>query len=287
MGKTVSLTSKQHSSKNNLGKWFITFILIIWGIIALYPVFYTITNSFKTRVGYAQSRFWFVETPTMANYIEVFSRFNYWKLLFNSFITTLGGVVLCTIVSFLAAYAITKIKFKINNFVFLIIIFTLMIPNQTVMYPLYMTALNMKLINNYFGIILIYAAFGLPLGTYLISAYLKSIPDDLLEAAKIDGANHFQIATKVMFPLSIPSVVTLAIINTVWMWNDILLPLLILPDSKVTTLMVGVSLIKTEHDITIPLISAGLVIGVIPVLIAYLVGQRQLIKGMTAGAVKS
>ncbi|MCL4416005.1 MAG: carbohydrate ABC transporter permease [Actinobacteria bacterium] len=270
-----------------LNKWLITVILIIWSLIAIFPLVYTFINSFKTRAGYANNRFWFVEMPTIANYTDVLGRFNFWRLLLNSFITTFGGVILCTIVSFLAAYAISKIRFRGSNLVFMLIIATLMIPNQTIMYPLYQTAFDMKFVNNYLGLIIIYAAFGLPLGTYLIAAYLKSIPDDLLEAARIDGANHFQILIKVMFPISIPAVVTLAIINTVWMWNDLLLPLLIMQSQKVTTLMVAVSLIRTQYDMHIPLISAGLIISVVPVIIAYFIGQRQLIKGLTAGAVKS
>jgi ABC-type glycerol-3-phosphate transport system permease component len=144
----------------------------------------------------------------------------------------------------------------------------------------------MKLVGQYFGLIIVYAAFGLPLGTFLLAAYLRTVPDELLEASRIDGANHIQIITRVMFPVTIPAVVTLAIINTIWMWNDLLLPLLILSQEKRTTLMVAVSLIRTQYDIHVPLISAGLIIGMIPVIIAYLIGQRQLIRGMTAGAVK-
>jgi ABC-type glycerol-3-phosphate transport system permease component len=270
-----------------INKWLITVMLAIWSLIALSPLVYTFINSFKTRAGYANNRFWFIEMPTIANYTDMFGRFNFWRLLLNSFITTAGGVLLCTVVSFLAAYAISKIKFKGSSIIFMVIIATLMIPNQTIMYPLYQTAFDMKFVNNYLGLIIIYAAFGLPLGTYLIAAYLKSIPDDLLEAARIDGANHLQILIKVMLPISRPAVVTLAIINTVWMWNDLLLPLLILQNQKVTTLMVAVSLMRTQYDMNIPLISAGVVISVLPVLIAYFIGQRQLIKGLTAGAVKS
>jgi len=286
MRKSQAYAISWSGFKFKLNKWLITIILIIWSLICIFPLLYTFLNSFKTRAGYANNRFWFIEMPTFANYTDVLGRFNFWRLLLNSFITTFGGVVLCTIVSFLAAYAISKIKFKGSNIIFMLIIATLMIPNQTIMYPLYQTAFDMKFINSYLGLIIIYAAFGLPLGTYLIAAYLKSIPDDLLEAARIDGANHIQILTKVMFPISRPAVVTLAIINTVWMWNDLLLPLLIMQNQKVTTLMVAISLLRTQYDIHIPLISAGLIISVVPVLIAYFIGQRQLIKGLTAGAVK-
>jgi ABC-type glycerol-3-phosphate transport system permease component len=270
-----------------LGRWGITIVLSLYGIVALFPVFYTLINSFKTRLGYAQNRFGIPRAPTLDNYFDVLSRFSYWRLLLNSFITTSGGVILCTVVSFMVAYAVTKMKFRWSKYIFLLIVATLMIPNQTIMYPLYQTVLDMKLVGQYIGLMLVFAAFGLPLGTYLIAAYLRNVPDELLEASRIDGANHVQIMLRVIFPVSIPAVVTLAIINTIWMWNDLLLPLLILSQEKRTTLMVAVSLIRTEYDVHVPLISSGLIIAMIPVIIAYLIGQRQLIKGMTAGAVKA
>ncbi len=277
------------SFKNRTGKIFITIILGIWGIISLYPILYTIISSFKTRVGYAQNRFGLpgLETFTFQNYVTMAGRFNFLRLTLNSIIVTAGGVILCTIVAFSLAYAVTKLRFKGSNYVFLLVIATLMIPNQTIMYPLYQTVFDLKLVGTYFGLILVFAAFGLPLGTFLMAAYLRGIPDELIEAARIDGANHFQVMWKIMFPVAIPAVVTVAIINTVWMWNDLLLPLLLIPQPKMTTLMVAVGTLRSQYDINIPLISAGLVIGVIPVAIAYLMGQRQLIKGMTAGAIKS
>ena len=277
------------SFKNKTNKIFITIILSIWGIISLYPILYTIISSFKTRLGYAQNRFGLpgIGTFTFENYATMSNRFNFLKLTLNSIIVTAGGVVLCTIIAFSLAYAVTKLRLRGSNYIFLLVIATLMIPNQTIMYPLYQTVFDLKLVGTYFGLILVFAAFGLPLGTFLMAAYLRGVPDALIEAARIDGANHFQVMWRVMFPIAIPAVVTVAIINTVWMWNDLLLPLLLIPQPDKTTLMVAVGTLRSQYDINVPLISSGLVIGVIPVAIAYLLGQRQLIKGMTAGAIKS
>jgi raffinose/stachyose/melibiose transport system permease protein len=277
------------SFKNKTSRIFITIILSMWGIISLYPMLYTIISSFKTRSGYAQNRFGLpgIGEFTVENYITISNRFNFLRLTLNSIIVTTGGVVLCTIIAFSLAYAVTKLRLRGSNYLFLLVIATLMIPNQTIMYPLYQTAFDLKLVGTYFGLILIFAAFGLPLGTFLIAAYLRGVPDALIEAARIDGANHFQVMWRVIFPIAIPAVVTVAIINTVWMWNDLLLPLLLIPQPEKTTLMVAVGTLRSQYDINIPLISSGLVISVIPVVIAYLLGQRQLIKGMTAGAIKS
>jgi ABC-type glycerol-3-phosphate transport system permease component len=186
----------------------------------------------------------------------------------------------------MAAYAVTKLRFPGANIVFLVIVGTLMIPNQTVMYPLYQTVYSMGLINTHLGLILAFGAFGLPLGTYLISAYFKSVPTELIEAAVVDGANHFQILWRVMLPIAMPAVVSVGILNSVWMWNDLLLPLLLVSGRDSQTLMVAISLFRGQYDVFVPLISAGLIIGMLPVITIYLVAQTQLIKGLTAGAVK-
>ena len=182
----------------------------------------------------------------------------------------------------MVAYAVTKLHFPGRNIVFLVIVGTLMIPNQTVMYPLYQTVYSMGLINTHIGLILAFGAFGLPLGTYLISAYFKSVPTELVEAAVVDGANHFQILWRVMLPIAMPAVVSVGILNSVWMWNDLLL----VAGQDTQTLMVGVALFRGQHDVFVPLICAGLIIGMLPVISIYLAAQTQLIKGLTAGAVK-
>jgi raffinose/stachyose/melibiose transport system permease protein len=264
----------------------ITLILTAGGILSLYPIYFTVISALKSRLAYAQNHMSFPAAPTLENFGEAFHRLNIGRLFLNSLITTAGGVLLTTAVCFLAAYAITKLRFPGKNFIFLVIIATLLIPNQTIMYPLYQTLFDMRLVNEYSGLIVTYAAFGLPLGTYLLAAYFKSVPDDLIEAAIIDGANHLQIAWRVMLPVSRPAVATLGILNAVWMWNDLLLPLLILPDPDKKTLMVGIALFQGQYDIYIPLISAGLIIGMLPIIVMYLFGQAQLIKGMTAGAVR-
>jgi ABC-type glycerol-3-phosphate transport system permease component len=169
---------------------------------------------------------------------------------------------------------------------FAFLVGTLVIPFPTIMIPVYQTVLGLKLMDNYVGLILAYAAFGLPLGVYLLGAYFRGIPDEIMEAARMDGTSHWQTIWRVMFPISRPGVAALGIINSVWMWNDLLLPLLILPGAQRTTLMVAVTSQRNNLEVNIPIISAGLTIAMVPILLVYLLFQRQLIKGMTAGAVK-
>jgi len=155
-----------------------------------------------------------------------------------------------------------------------------------VIYPLYETILSLGLGGTYQGLILSYAAFGLPMSTYLLVAYFRAIPDELIEAARLDGAGDMRILFQVLLPVSMPAIAALSILNFVWMWNDLLLPLVIMGGSDKTTLMVGVALLSGQYDVSIPLISAGLIVALLPVMIVYLVFQRQILNGAIAGAVK-
>jgi ABC-type glycerol-3-phosphate transport system permease component len=264
----------------------VTVLLALFGFVALYPVYFVIATSFKTRPEYVANRFGLPAALTLVNYVEIFRRFNFWQTLANSIFTTAGGVVLCLVLAIMLAYAVTKMRLPGRNYVFILVIGTLVLPVQTILFPLYQTLHDLNFVGQYWGLMVAYATYGLPLSVYLLAAYFKGIPDELLESARIDGANHWQILWRIMFPVGMPAIATVAIINTLWMFNDILLPLLILPESNRTTLMVHISLIKGAHDLSVPLLTAGLFLGMLPVLIVYLIGQRQLVKGMTAGAVK-
>lgn len=267
-------------------RWLVTVILVVGAFVATFPLYYTVVTAIKTNKAYALSRFAFPADPTLANFAIQFRRFNVARLIFNSAVTTTGGVVLCTLLALMVAYAVTKIRFPGRNVVFAFLVGTLVIPFPTIMIPVYQTVLDLGIVNRYYGLILAYTAFGLPLGVYLLGAYFRGIPHEIMEAARMDGASHVQIMGRVMFPISRPGIAALAIINSVWMWNDLLLPLLLLPGEKRTTLMVAVASQRNNIEVNIPIISAGLTIAIIPILVAYLIFQQQLIRGMTAGAVK-
>jgi ABC-type glycerol-3-phosphate transport system permease component len=252
----------------------------------LYPLVFTVIASFKTRTGFAQNPLGLTPDFSLENYIEVFSRMDVARLMANSLIVTFGGLLLTTVASLLLAYAVTKIRFRGSGLLFLLVVAMLAIPSQVIIYPLYETVLDLRLGGSYLGLILTYAAFGLPVGAYLMSAYFRSIPDELVEAARIDGAGHFRILFSIMLPVSIPAVAALSIFNFVWMWNDLLLPLVIMGGSDNKTLMVGIALLSGQYDISIPLISAGLIVALLPVFIVYLVFQRQILGSAVAGAIR-
>jgi ABC-type glycerol-3-phosphate transport system permease component len=287
---TVAIPMRRRRSSDyllrSLAKWLVTLALVIVAVGALYPLLFTVINSLKSRVAYAQDPLGLPTDITFENYLDTFNRMHVPQLLLNSIITTAGGLVLSTVAALFIAYAVTKLRMPGGNLVFLFIISMLVIPSQVVIYPLYETILSMGFGGTYQGLILAYAAFGLPMSTYLLVAYFRAIPDELIEAARIDGAGDMRILFQVLLPISTPAIAALSILNFVWMWNDLLLPLVIMGGSEKTTLMVGVALLSGQYDVSIPLISAGLIVALLPVMIVYLVFQRQILNGAIAGAVK-
>lgn len=264
----------------------VTAALAMIAVVALYPLLFTILNSFKTRTGFAKNPLGLTSELTFDNYIETFNRMAVPRLFLNSVIATAGGLVLSTFAALLLAYAVTKLRFPGSNLIFLFIIAMLVIPSQVIIYPLYETILDLGFGSTYQGLILAYAAFGLPISTYLLAAYFRAIPDQLIEAARLDGAGEMRILFSIMLPIATPAIAALSILNFVWMWNDLLLPLVIMGGSDKKTLMVGVALLSGQYDVSIPLVSAGLVVALLPVMIVYLLFQRQILSGAVAGAVR-
>jgi ABC-type glycerol-3-phosphate transport system permease component len=267
-------------------RWAVTSLLVVITLVALYPLAFTLINSLKTRTDFAANALGLPTGLTLENYLQTFQRMNVPQLLFNTAITTAGGLLISTLAALFAAYAVTKLRIKGGNLVFLFIISMLVIPSQVVIYPLYETILNLGLGGTYQGLILSYAAFGLPISTYMLAAFFRAIPDELIEAARIDGSGELRILFQLMLPISTPAIAAASILNFVWMWNDLLLPLVIMGGSDKTTLMVGVALLSGQYDVSIPLISAGLIVALLPVLIVYFIFQRQILSGALAGAVK-
>ena len=269
-----------------VGRWAVTAALVMVAVAALYPLLFTVVNSFKSRAGYAQNPLGLPDGISLDNYVETFIRMNVPRLLLNSVVTTLGGLLLSTIAALFIAYAVTKLRIRFGNLLFLFVISMLVIPSQVIIYPLYETILNLGFGNSYSGLILAYAAFGLPMSTYLLVAYFRAIPDELIEAARLDGAGELRILFQILLPVSTPAIAAMSILNFVWMWNDLLLPLVIMGGSDNTTLMVGVALLSGQYDVSIPLVSAGLIVALLPVIIIYFLFQRQILNGAISGAVK-
>jgi ABC-type glycerol-3-phosphate transport system permease component len=257
------------------------------GLLALsclYPMFFAVNNALKTRHDYLQDRFGLALHPTFGNFVQAWTRSHLDQYFLNSVIATLGAVILLMVVSSLAGFALAALRFPYRRFLFVVILSSLMIPVQVVLVPYMRTMLALDLINTHIGLILSYTAFFLPFSVYLMTAFYSSLPRELIEAARIDGAKLLQVWWHVMVPMGMPALVTLGIINTLNCWNDILIALLTMQKNR--TLMVGISALKGQYSDQIPLFTAGIVIAAAPIVVLYIIFQRRIVSGIAVGAVK-
>ncbi len=257
------------------------------GILALscvYPVFFSINSALKTTREYRFNRFGVTTEPTLHNFQQAWFQSHLDEYFFNSVIVTIGAVLLLLVVSSLAGFAFACLRFPYRRYLFVAILSSLMIPVQVVLVPFLRTIIALDLANTHVGLILAYTAFFLPFSVYLMTAFYSGLPRELVEAAQIDGAKLLQVWWHVMVPLGMPALVTLGILNTLYCWNDVLISLLVMQTDR--TLMVGITALKGQYSNNIPLLAAGIVLAAAPIVILYVIFQRQIVSGIAVGAVK-
>ncbi len=255
-------------------------------LIVIYPVYFMITTSFKTKMGYINNKLGFPETLVFLNYIKIFQRKMMTMWLINSFIVTLGGVMISTSIAALAAYAFSKINFIGKEKIFNFIITLMVIPPVVMIIPLFVTMVKVHLINTYYGAILVYSGLLIPFSIYFLRNFFITVPKAIIDSALIDGCTRFKAFIKIIVPLSAPALMTLVIVNALWVWNELLIALIFLQKTELRTLMVGLTVFRGRFTIDQPLIMAGLFISSVPMILLYLFGQRFFIKGMVAGSLK-
>jgi len=264
--------------------WLISVPMALLALSCVYPVFFAINNALKTSKSYILDRFGLATAPTFDNFVQAWTRSNLDTYFLNSVIVTVGAVALLLVVSSLAGFALAVLRFPMRKLIFIVILASLMIPVQVVLVPFYKTIIGLGLLNTHIGLIISYTAFFLPFSVYLMTAFYSGLPRELVEAARIDGAKLIQAWWHVMLPMGKPALITLGILNALYCWNDVLISLLVLQDKR--TLMVGIAALRGEYTTNVPLLSAGIVLAAAPIVIIYIIFQRQIVSGIAVGAVK-
>lgn len=259
---------------------------VLMGIIAvlfLFPALLTLLNSFKTDAQIVMNP---VSMPThfsFGNYVQAWKETNFPSVFFNTLVITALSTVGIILVSSMAAYTMVRNKWKISWVFYLLFTFSMIVPFQAFMVPLFINAKNLNLLS-VLGIVPIYIGLGCPLAIFMYHGFIKSVPVEIEEAAAIDGASPIRRFFQIVFPLLVPITATVAILDVLWIWNDFLLPLLILP--KHSTLQLAqfgfFGLYKQQYSLGM----ASLVLSAAPVIAFYLIMQKYIIKGIGAGAVK-
>ena len=258
---------------------------VVLVIIAL-PLVWILLASIKDRTEiYVQPAVWWPSTWRPENYVEATTSVPFWSYLRNSVIVTSILGVAKFVLGVLSAYGLVFLRFPGKNIVFVVIIAALMVPNQITVITNYALVAQLGLRNTFIGIILPLA--GVAFGTFLMRNHFLSIPPEIIEAARMDGAGHFRLLTRVALPLSIPTMVAFATITLVNEWNEYLWPFLMADDASVATLPVGLTLLQNSDGLSNwgPVMAAT-VLAMLPMLVLFLALQRHMIKGLTSGAVK-
>jgi len=262
-------------------------VLFLAAFFYLYPLFLVIINSFKTYEEITVNVIALPKKPTLNNFVETWKIMDYPLLFLNTLIATALGVAGVVLVGALAGYKLSRTKTAYSWILFIVLIAPMMIPFHSFMIALVKVARNMGLTRTPWGLGILYWGLGAPLAVFLYHGFVKTIPRELDECAIIDGASQARIFFRIIFPLLQPVTVSVIVINAMWMWNDFLLPLLILSGTKSSyTLQLAAynffGLYKVEWNYAM----AGVLLTIIPAIILYLALQKHIISGMVAGAVK-
>lgn len=255
-------------------------------LMSIYPFFFVTITSLKTRRNYAADPVGLPDGPTLEYLERALTSGNMPLYLYNSLVVVGVAVVLLLVIGSMAGYALSVLKFRGSGLILLGIICLLAVPAAVVMIPIYRTVSQLGLLNTHLGLILTYTALQLPFSIYLMTSFFNGLPREILEAAKMDGAGQLHVFRTIALPLAAPALATMATLNFLWLYNELLFGLLIMQDVDNRTIPVGLALLQGQNTTPVPLLASGLLISLVPVLVVFFIAQRELARGLTVGAVK-
>ncbi|MCL6586608.1 MAG: carbohydrate ABC transporter permease [Anoxybacillus sp.] len=261
-------------------------VLVIFFCLYILPFILVVLNSLKERTEIISNPLSMPKSFNLANYFSAMEKMNFAHSFMNSLIITVFSVALITIFSAMTAYVFVRMQNKLNKFLFFLMVASMIIPFQAIMIPLVQIYGSIGFLNSKWALIYMYIGFGASLAVFIYHGLIKSIPLELEEAAMIDGASRLQIFFQVVFPLLKPTTMTIVILNVLWIWNDFLLPSLVLIKPEERTLPLSTFYFFGTYSVDYGLLMAGLVVTIIPVIIVYLFTQRYIIQGVMNGSIK-
>lgn len=264
-------------------------IKILLGICALYTVFplgLALMNSFKDNGQLLSNVLSFPTSFNFDNYQRSLEKMSYFRGLGNTIFLAGLSVFFMVLFASLAGWKLCRTKTKLSGFIFGMFVFSMLIPFSSVMIPLYKVVLGLGIKNSLVGLSLIYAGMGESMAIFIYHGFVKSIPVEMEEAAKIDGCSDIQLFFRIILPMLKPTTATICITNILWVWNDFLLPLIVLSDSKKYTLLISTNTLFGQYSSDWAAILSALILAALPAVILYIAFQKQIIGGITDGAVK-
>ncbi|UCZ52880.1 carbohydrate ABC transporter permease [Bacillus shivajii] len=270
-------------SSSQMMIWVVLFLLLS---LIIAPIIYAVLASFKTNMEIFSSPFSLPSNWSFENIINAWQVGNFQQYIINSAVVTIGGMLVVALVASPAGYAFSQLTFKGNNLIFYIVLLGMALPVQAIIIPIFFHLRSMGLVNTLTGLTLVSAALALPFSIFLMRNTFRDVPKAMRESAMIDGAGEWRIFWTVMLPLAKPGLVALLIFTFMNIWNDFLLPLVLLMSQGKYTISLGLYSFQGEMATNYALIFGGTVISMIPSIIVYLIFQRSFIEGMSSGANK-
>ena len=287
----VKPKEKQPKKKQTLGMKILTVVFSVISIFYVSPLFIVLMNSFKFKTDISDNPFAFPNAETFygfQNYIKgmTFGNSSFWKVVLTSLFITIGGVFLILLCTSMTAWYVTRVNSKICKIIYYFCVFSMVVPFQMVMYTLSKTADKLHL-NSPVGILVVYLGFGAGLAIFMFSGFVKGIPIEVEEAASVDGAGPLRTYFGVVVPIMKPTIISVGILETMWIWNDYLLPYLIFSGTNYRTIPIHIQYLNGSYGQTdMGAIMSLIIISILPIIIFYFACQKYIIEGVVAGAVK-
>ncbi len=260
--------------------------LVGFSLAAAFPVYYMVVTSFKTRLDWLANQFALPTHISFDNFVLAANTGNMLVWARNSLIVTSLSVVISTFLAVMAAFSVARMRFKGRQFYLNSMISLMVIPPAVLIVPLFNMMVKIGILNTYASVIFIYTGLLLPFSIFLLVSFFRGLPVELFDAASIDGCSSFGTLMRIVIPLSAPALVTLVVVNTLWVWNELLIALIFLQSNDLKTLMPGIAQFKGRFNDNEPLVLTGAFLSSLPMIVLYLAGQRFFVRGMVAGAVK-
>lgn len=264
----------------------IQLLLAVNAVIMVYPLFVMVASSFKTNAEIFSSPLSLPTHFSTANLEKVWTETNFVRYLANSVGITAASVALILLFSTLAGYAIARYRFRLSSLVLMFFLSGMTVPLKLAIIPLFIQLDTLGLVDSYLGLVLVYVAMGIPSAVFIMTGFLRTLPRELEESARMDGASELRIMWSIMLPLARPALVIVAIQNAVPIWNDFFFPLVLITSDNLKTLPQGLTVFVGEFTTDWGVLFTGLTLAALPITLLYIVLSKQFISGITQGAVK-
>lgn len=287
MSATLSPTLPLNKTKRTPTNWVMLGLAILVAVVMAAPFLLLVLNAFKTGTDYSTNGpLAWPTTFTLDAFISYLNRVDFPRALWNSILSSTIIAFAGTALALLASYAIGIGRIRANTLITALLLIATMVPHEALIYPLFYGAQATGLLNSIWSIIIVFIILWAAYGTYILSSVMSTFPREVLEAAAIDGAGRWRTLWQVVFPIVRPTLSVLVVFIFIWSWNEFYIPLILLGDPASQTVPIALSTLRGQHSIDITVINAGSLLSLIPTLVFFLLFQRTISRGVTAGAVK-